>query len=42
MRLLKDNSKDKKKPLFGLPLACKDLFDVEGLPSTYGYIRFQK
>ena len=34
-------SKDKIKPLFGLPLACKDLFDVEGLPSTYGFPRFK-
>ena len=35
----KDNSKE--KPLIGLPMACKDLFDVEGLPSTYGYPDFK-
>ena len=40
------NSIDKKdqikeKPLAGLPMACKDLFDIEGLPSTYGYPDFK-
>ena len=34
---LKDNEDNKSKPLFGLPLACKDLFDIEGIPSTYGF-----
>jgi len=34
---LKDNEVNKSKPLFGLPLACKDLFDIEGIPSTYGF-----
>ena len=34
---LKDNEDNKSKPLFGLPLACKDLIDIEGLPSTYGF-----
>jgi amidase len=34
---LKDNEDNKLKPLFGLPLACKDLFDIEGIPSTYGF-----
>ena len=23
--------------MFGLPLACKDLFDIKGIPSTYGF-----
>jgi len=35
----KDQSKE--KPLVGLPMACKDLFDIEGLPSTYGYPDFK-
>jgi Asp-tRNA(Asn)/Glu-tRNA(Gln) amidotransferase A subunit family amidase len=35
----KDHSKE--KPLIGLPMACKDLFDIEGLPSTYGYPDFK-
>ena len=35
----KDQSKE--KPLAGLPMACKDLFDIEGLPSTYGYPDFK-
>ena len=26
---LKDKDINKSKPLFGLPLACKDLFDIE-------------
>jgi len=34
---LKDNEVNKSKPLFGLPLACKDLFDIKGIPSTYGF-----
>jgi amidase len=34
---LKDKEDNKSKPLFGLPLACKDLFDIEGIPSTYGF-----
>jgi amidase len=34
---LKDKEDNKLKPLFGLPLACKDLLDIEGLPSTYGF-----
>ena len=34
---LKDNEDNKSKPLFGLPLACKDLFDIKGIPSTYGF-----
>ena len=32
---------DKNKPLIGLPIACKDLFDIEGFPSTYGYLDFK-
>ena len=32
---------DKNKPLIGLPMACKDLFDIEGFPSTYGYLDFK-
>ena len=35
----KDHTKE--KPLIGLPMACKDLFDIEGLPSTYGYPDFK-
>ncbi len=27
---LKDQDINKSKPLIGLPLACKDLFDIEG------------
>ena len=34
---LKDNEDNKSKPLFGLTLACKDLFDIKGIPSTYGF-----
>ena len=33
-----DNSKDKKGSLFGMPIAIKDLSDVENFPTTYGYI----
>ena len=33
----KDNLKDKSKPLFGLPIAIKDLSDVIGIPTTYGF-----
>ena len=32
----KDNQIDKNKPLFGLPLAIKDLSDVVGFQTTYG------
>ena len=38
---LKDKDNNKSKPLFGLPLACKDLFDIEGMPSTYGFPNFK-
>jgi amidase len=38
---LKDQDIDKSKSLFGLPLACKDLFDIEGMPSTYGFPNFK-
>ena len=38
---LKDQDINKSKPLFGLPLACKDLFDIEGMPSTYGFPNFK-
>ena len=38
---LKDQDNNKSKPLFGLPLACKDLFDIKGMPSTYGYPNFK-
>ena len=34
---VKDKEDDKLKPLFGLPIACKDLFDIKGVPSTYGF-----
>ena len=33
----KDENFDKNKPLFGLPLASKDLLDVVGFPTTYGF-----
>ena len=33
----KDEQKDKSSMLFGLPIAIKDLSDVSGLPTTYGY-----
>ena len=33
----KDNQIDKNKPLFGLPLAIKDLSDVVGFQTTYGF-----
>lgn len=33
----KDNQKDKNKSLFGLPLAIKDLSDVVGIQTTYGF-----
>ena len=33
----KDKNFDKSKPLFGLPLASKDLLDVVGFPTTYGF-----
>ena len=33
----KDSQKDKNKPLYGLPLAIKDLSDVVGFQTTYGY-----
>ncbi len=38
---LKDKDNNKSKSLFGLPLACKDLFDIEGMPSTYGFPNFK-
>jgi Asp-tRNA(Asn)/Glu-tRNA(Gln) amidotransferase A subunit family amidase len=38
---LKDQDINKSKSLFGLPLACKDLFDIEGMPSTYGFPNFK-
>ena len=38
---LKDQDINKSKPLFGLPLACKDLIDIEGMPSTYGFPNFK-
>ena len=38
---LKDKEDNKSKPLFGLPLACKDLFDIEGIPSTYGFLPYK-
>ena len=38
---LKDKNNNKSKHLFGLPLACKDLFDIEGMPSTYGFPNFK-
>ena len=34
---VKDKEDNKLNPLFGLPLACKDLFDIKGIPSTYGF-----
>ena len=33
----KDENFDKNKTLFGLPLASKDLLDVVGFPTTYGF-----
>ena len=33
----KDNLKEKNKPLNGLPIAIKDLTDVVGLKTTYGF-----
>ena len=33
----KDEYFDKNKTLFGLPLASKDLLDVVGFPTTYGF-----
>ncbi len=39
--LIDKKENDKNKPLIGLPIACKDLFDIEGLPSTYGYPDFK-
>ena len=33
----KDNQNDKNKSLFGLPLAIKDLSDVIGIQTTYGF-----
>ena len=33
----KDNQNDKNKSLFGLPLAIKDLSDVVGIQTTYGF-----
>ena len=32
-----DENFDKSKPLFGLPLASKDLLDVVDFPTTYGF-----
>tara|TARA_S200000501_G_C20806808_1_gene736526 strand:+ start:49 stop:1470 length:1422 start_codon:yes stop_codon:yes gene_type:complete len=33
----KDKQKNKSSLLFGLPIAIKDLSDVAGIPTTYGY-----
>ena len=33
----KDKNFDESKPLFGLPLASKDLLDVVDFPTTYGF-----
>ena len=33
----KDENFDQSKPLFGLPLASKDLLDVVSFPTTYGF-----
>ena len=33
----KDKNFDQSKPLFGLPLASKDLLDVVSFPTTYGF-----
>ncbi len=41
VNLVDKKENDKAKPLIGLPIACKDLFDIEGLPSTYGYPDFK-
>ena len=34
---ISQNISDKNKPLLGLPLAPKDLLDVVGFPTTYGF-----
>ena len=34
---IKDKNFDENKLLFGLPLASKDLLDVVGFPTTYGF-----
>ncbi len=39
--LIDSQKNNQSKPLLGLPLACKDLFDVEGLPSTYGFLGYK-
>ena len=38
---LTKNSDNKLKLLYGLPLAVKDLFDVKGIPTTYGIKEFK-
>ena len=50
VKTIKEEAKNKKLPktnkypgklLFGLPLAVKDLFDVKGLPTSYGLPEFK-
>ena len=38
---LKRSSSGKKRKLLGIPLAIKDLIDVEGLPTTYGVPKYK-
>ena len=37
----KNNLEEKKSSLFGLPIAVKELFDVHGLPTSYGLDKFK-
>ena len=38
---LQQNNEGPEKLLFGLPMAIKDLIDVEGLPTTYGLTAYK-
>ena len=38
---LKQNNVENEKLLLGLPMAIKDLMDVEGLPTTYGLKKYK-
>ena len=39
--MLKRSSSGKNRKLLGIPLAIKDLIDVEGLPTTYGVPKYK-